>query len=696
MLSLRFILKFNIVLVHSLLKTSILVKRGLTKIEVKIIQNKAIWINTKKIFLMSKSLIIFLFLICSTFQLFAQKNDEILMKVGKADVTVGEFRYIYEKNNGQNADYSEASLKEYLDLYTKFKLKVEKAKEIKLDTINALITELDGYRKQLAGSYLIDKEVTEFLLKELYDRMKFDVEFSHIFVPVAENASLSVRNEAKTKLKDVKTKIIAGMTFENAAVSFSEDRNTAIQGGTMGYFTAKLPSGFYDLESAIYNQPIGQVSDIVESKIGYHLIKVTNKRPSRGSIEIAHILIDPMEEKTAKNVYNLLRAGNDFGDLVSKYSIDKSSSSKGGILPVFGINTYDRLFEDAAYSLKNTGDFSQPVPTKSGWHIIKLINKPAPDSYDLFVKKMRSQINKDQRFDLAKLKLINDIKKASGYKEYLNELDRFTASLTDDFYSYRWTPDNSSNSDKILCSFGGSQNFTIGDFADFCKKNTKTRLKYDKSKPVKETVDEIFNDFVKEKAMEFEEQSLPVKYPDFRSLMREYEEGILLFEVTKMNVWDKANQDTIGLKQYFNNNQNNYKWAEKGLLNIFTISSSDIKIAEKIYSYAKANEVSNIEKKFNGKSKVVVITSIDCEAGSKECQGIAWKKGALTELKSDVNSYSFTKLSAITPARNKTLSDARGYVVADYQDYLEKEWINQLSKEYKVVLNQDVINKLKK
>ena len=182
--------------------------------------------------LLFKIQIVLTFSLCILITGYAQKAEDILMKVGSTDVTVGEFRYIYEKNNGANANYSEASINEYLDLYTKFKLKVEKAKQIKLDTIEALKVELDGYRMQLAGSYLIDKEVTEFLLKELYERMKYDVEFSHIFVPVAENAPNQTKQDAMQKLKDIKNKISSGtLTFENAVSTWSDDRATAANGG---------------------------------------------------------------------------------------------------------------------------------------------------------------------------------------------------------------------------------------------------------------------------------------------------------------------------------------------------------------------------------------------------------------------------------------------------------------------------------
>ena len=625
----------------------------------------------------------------------AQSKDDILLKVGNTDVTVGEFKYIYEKNNGTQADYSEKSLAEYLDLYTKFKLKVAKARQIKLDTISSLMTELDGYRKQLASSYLIDKEVTDFLLRELYDRMKTDVEFSHIFVPAAENAARSVREEAKNKMRDIKSRIVGGMSFENAAKEYSQDKATADKGGHMGYFTAKLPAGFYELETALYTTPVGQVSDIVESRIGYHLVKVANKRPARGIIEAAHILVKPERKMLADSILLMLKAGAGFDELAAKYSEDKNSAKNGGKLAPFGINTYDKVFEDAAFGIAEDNGLSAPALTKSGWHIIKRIARQAPDTYDVFVRRMKAQISKDPRFDAAKVKLINDIKKSAAFKENRAELQKFAASLNEDFYSYKWTPD-SSLAPAFLFSLAGDKSFTIRDFAAYCKKNTKTRLKYDKSKPAAETVDELYNEYVNETALAYEESSLEKKYPDFKSLMREYEEGILLFEATRINVWDKANQDTVGLQKFYNMNKGKYLWPEKARGNEFKISGTDQKTADKIHSYAKKNDGVKILAKFNKKTKVVEEVPFDYERSEPGLANMEWKEGSISPLDKQKtgNAWSFRKIAKIEKSKEKSLNEARGYVVADYQDYLEKQWVEQLSNEFDVVVNKDVLMKL--
>ncbi|MFZ1705714.1 MAG: peptidylprolyl isomerase [Saprospiraceae bacterium] len=643
---------------------------------------------------------IFLVTIFSLTGALAQKDSDILLTVGKAAITVGEFKYIYEKNNGENANYSEQSLKEYLDLYTNFKLKVEKAKDMKMDTISELQTELLGYRKQLAGSYLIDKEVTENLLKELYDRTKYDIEFSHIFLPISAEDSPSKKDEIKSQMMAIKSKVISGQNFEDVAKEFSKDPNSASKSGYMGFLTAKLPSGFYNLESALYDTPIGGTSDIVESKIGFHIVKVLSKRLARGQIQVAHIFVKKDHKNASSlmdSLYLELQKGVEFSQLANEFSEDKNTNRNGGILPPFGINTYDSEFENNAFALTKDGELTLPFASKSGYHILKRIQKPQQDTYDLFVRKMKTQINKDERFDLAKIALIKHIKESNGFKENKPVLEAFISTLQEDFYSYKWTP-TEIDLDKHLFTIGNSFSFELGDFVQYVKKNTRTRLKYDKSRPVSLTANELYLEYVDEKAIEFEEKNLEYKYPDFKSLMREYEEGILLFEVTKLIVWDKANQDSIGLENFYNSHKIKYIGEEKAKSANFVIQTTDLKQAEKIAQYAKNKSAEKVQEKFNKSTHLISVVEQIFEKNHPLMKGITWKKDAVSPLifNEQAKHYSFRKILDISPSQTKSLGEARGYVVADYQDHLEKEWVKELKKDFVVMVNKPVLSSLVK
>ncbi len=599
----------------------------------------------------------------------AQSDDAVLMKVDNRPITVGEFKYIYEKNNGKEATYTEKSIREYLELYSRFKLKVARARDLKLDTIQSLNDELNGYKRQLANSYLTDREIMDHLLKQLQERQKEDVQFSHILVSAPEKSTDSVKVAALAKAEKIKKEIDMGKSFEAAAKEYSDDKGTGINGGDLGFFTAMLPEGFYDVENALYTLPNGKVSAPIKSKIGYHLIKVVGKRPARGTISVAHILIknnNKSEEPKTKieEAYNQLLGGADFAKVAAQYSEDKQTAQNGGYLPTFGINTYDTAFEDAAFALQNDGDISKPIQTKTGWHIIKRIKKMDADmDYAAFKKMYEPRIKKDERFTIAKKRLVADIKNASGFKENEDVFNRFTAGLNEEFLSFKWTPDLTTEIMKEnLMSFGGDTQYTVGEFASFCKKNTKSRLKYDKNATaVKEVARALLLEFSEEKAIDYEQKLLEVKYPDFKALMREYEEGILLFEATKRAVWDRANQDSTGLAAYHQKYQDNYKTEEKAALLTYTVKTTEMDEAEKVAKFAAKKNADEVMKKFNKKTQMVSYVEETLEKQNPKFASMTWQKDFQTTVtkSEDGQGFVFSKISQIFPVRNKTLKEAR-------------------------------------
>lgn len=637
----------------------------------------------------------------------AQKGSDILMKVGGNKVSVDEFRYIYEKNNGDNADYSKASLDEYIELYTKFKLKVEKAKSMRLDTIVALQKELQGYRTQLANSFLTDKEVFNKLVEEIHERKKEDVRISHILVQVNSKGANKKKEEAKKKLLNLKQQLKEGKTFEDLAKDYSDDRNTKDKGGDLGFITAYLPSGFYELENAMYNLKPGEVSDPIETKLGFHIVKVVEKRPARGQIEVAHIF--RKTDKTSRtsvteskrimdSLYLVLQGDADFEQLAKMFSEDKKTKDKGGVLPAFGIAVYDSKFEDAAFNLTKDGQISKPIRTPVGHHILKRISKPAPKTIDELKLILKEKIKKYDRYEVAQEKMIARVKETSHFRERRNVLKNFAATLNEDFYSYKWKPSKDLNDD-VLMSFGPNSDESLSDFAAFAKKQTRLRSQFDKTKPLLEAVEEIYDEFVKTKAFEYEQANLEAKYPEFKALMREYREGILLFEATKINVWDKANQDTLGLYKFYEQNKSKYIFEEQATIGKYIVNTTDAKQLKKIMKCAKKHDSEKTLKRFNKNGKEMVeYTEIVVEPGNKELVGLEFKKKSISEPIIDTNSKKsmFKKVVKVSPSRRKTLKEARGYVVADYQDQLEKQWITELKREYSVEINQKTYDLLLK
>lgn len=636
------------------------------------------------------------------------KDDPVLFSVGETPVHLSEFKYIYSKTNGDKADFSKASLQEYLDLYTNFKLKVKKAREMKLDTISSLKQELDGYRRQLADSYLIDREVTEKLVDEAYTRTKQDVEISHIMINLAPNASPADTLVAWNKIMEAKKKLDAGDDFASVATAYSTDKSVSKNQGRIGFVTALFPNGFYNLESASYNGPLEKVQGPIRTNAGYHLLVVHSRRPARGEVEVAHIMVrlekfpDLIKARWAiDSIYTALQGGANFEELAKSRSQDQATAAKGGYIGFFGINRYEKAFEDAAFNLKADGDYTNPVQSAIGWHIIKRVSLKRDEPFPVVKSRLQNQIKQDARFELARLKMIERIKKEGNFVEDRTTLNDFIASLEADtaksFLTFKWkAPETPST--KQLFSFGNEKT-SLGTFADYCAKASRKRQQMATS-GIPAVVNSLYADYLGETALKHEERLLDTKYPEFKSLMREYEEGVMLFEVTKMEVWDKASADSVGLEAFYNQHKENYKWEERAVLSQFALVEKSKDMVNQIREFSRHNGPDAVLAKFNTEEeKILSRTEKQYEKGRNEVvDKMEWKVGALSpvEISKRDKSYNFFKLEQLLPPGQKTLQDARGYVVADYQDHLEKKWLESLRKEYKVKTNEKVFNSLVK
>jgi len=636
---------------------------------------------------------------------FAQANDPVLFSVEGNPVYLSEFEYIYTKTNGDRATFTEKSLNEYLDLYVKFKLKVERAKEMKLDTIPVLQQELEGYRKQLANSYLVDKEVTERLVKEAYDRSLKDIDISHIMIVVPPTATPKDTLAAFKKINSLKAEIDGGADFAKVAAEKSDDKSAKTNGGNLGYLTAMLPDGFYEFETAAYSLKKGQ-SKVAKSAAGYHIIKMNGSRAARGEVEAAHILIrkDPKDKGAAAKVridsiYAALQAGAEFETLARAQSQDNLSASKGGNIGFFGINKYERSFEDAAFGLANDGEYSATIETQAGWHIIKRLRKKPIESFEIAKRKLQPKVQKDSRYEMAKVSMLKRIKKEANFTENEKAYNMFASLVGDEYMTHRWKP-GYKNATDVLFSLGAENKYTVGDFEAFSQKNSRDRLRIGRSKSKLEVIEILYDKYVSETLMQYEEQQLDKKYPEFKALMREYEEGILLFEATKILVWDKASQDSVGLEQYFakHKKKRKYFWNERAEVSFYKLKKEEIKCLPKVRRYAKKKTPKKTLNKYNKDGKNILSHRIEIleQGKNKVVNDLPWKKGSIsaTEINKRDLSHNFLKIEKILPASPKTLKEARGYVVADYQDHLEREWVKELKKTYDVQINNEVFQTL--
>jgi peptidyl-prolyl cis-trans isomerase SurA len=628
-------------------------------------------------------------------------KDAVLMTIGNSKVTVGEFENVYHKNNTKETAGDSKSLNEYVDLFVNFKLKVKEAEEMGLDTAKSFKDELSGYRKQLAQPYLTDKDVNEKLLKETYDRLQEDIHASHILVKVSENALPKDTLEAYNKILKIRARILKGEDFNKVASEkgISDDPSAKDNGGDLGYFTAMQM--VYQFENAAYNTKVGEVSMPVRTRYGYHIIKVTDRRKAQGEVLVAHIMVKTTPNMTKDDsingytkineIYTKLKAGAKFDELAQQFSDDKASAKKGGELPWFGTGKMPAEFEKVAFGLKNKEDFSEPMRTKYGWHIVKLIDKRGLASFDDMKADLKSKVTKDSRSQVGRASLIAKVKAEDKFKETLKNRDEFYKLMDTSLFEGKWDVAKAASLKKPLFNLK-DKGYTQADFANYIATHQSKRPKSD----VKMVVNQLYNQFVDETVIANEEAGLDQKYPEFKALMQEYRDGILLFELTDQKVWSKAVKDTLGAKAYYDAHKANYMWDERADASVYTCA--DDKIAKQVNALLKKKKsekdiLAEINK--NSQLNLQVETRV-FNKGENEFVDKNWNPGTTKEMVSEKDKKTVIVVTnKLLKPEPKSYLDSKGIVTADYQNYLEKEWVESLKKKYPVTIDKNVLSTVK-
>jgi peptidyl-prolyl cis-trans isomerase SurA len=647
-------------------------------------------------------------------------GNETLLTIDGQKISSGEFLNVYQKNNIQTDVIDRKSMEEYLELFINFKLKVRDAERHGLDTVKTLMDELAGYRKQLSAPYFVDEEVTNTLVNEAYKRMQYDLRASHILIRCDQNAPPQDTLAAWNKISLVLQKANEGIPFEQLAAEYSEDpsardreatsQHPFIKGnkGDLGFFTAF--NMVYPFETAAYNTPVGKISPIVRTNFGYHLIRISNKRPALGRAQVAHVFFQippkatPADSATVKHradsAYARFLAGEDFNAIVKAFSDDKGSATRDGVLPWFTCNRLVPEFIEVVYALE-PGKVSEPILTSYGYHIIKMIEHKPVGSFDELSNEIRQKVEKDMRYNLSRESIIHKIKKDYGYKSFPNALAEFNKMVDDSIFVGKWIPLPDKKLKKPLFSIG-KKTVAQSEFARFLAKDQRKQ----KSQPIDVYVGQKYMAFEEQVLFEFEDQQLETKYPEFGMIMKEYRDGILLFELTQQKVWDKAVKDTTGLQAFYETIKNNYMWPERKEATVVTIKNLDNEKAAAALS-AKVSEWVNyadmtletIRTKIMEDSALIVHTErTRFVAGEKTSVDALSSPTQTTDTKTKDDNGKYTLelvvLNRLLPPMPKELNEVRGHITADYQNHLEKEWIKELRGKYKVEVNQSVLQQL--
>jgi len=636
----------------------------------------------------------------------------VVLQVGGELVPLADFRHIFLKNNREEV-ITEEALDAYMELFINFKLKVQEAERRGMDTTQKFLQELAGYRSQLARPYLNDQTLQEALVREAFDRRQWEVRASHILVGCAENASPADTLNAWKRAEALRKRVAAGEPFDIVARSKggSDDPSAEQNGGDLGWFTAFQM--VYPFESAAYNTNEGALSPIVRTRFGYHVLQVTGRRPARGEVKVAHILIRTPEPKDA-NAVNLSRArinevhrqlseGADWRQMAQQYSEDASTANKGGELAAFSTGRMVEAFEDAAFALSADGEISQPFRTDYGWHIVKRLDYKPLQTFEQAKRELEKKVMRDSRADRTRASFIEQLKRETGFQLNATALAplQTLASKTDScfFPGHPLPALRPADAGQTLVTFAGTTR-TVQDFANYLN-NTKAR---NADLGTAAVIESQLKAWTEDMLIAREDSLLEMKHPDFRLLMEEYHDGILLFELTDQEVWSRAVKDSAGLEAFFAANSARFSWGERLDVRVLTCAAEAVKPVRK--ALKKRQDLTALQATLQAANPL----ALRIEQGVFEREANHWVDAAFAQLAAEGGLaraggkvLSFPGGEGVTvlvevrnylPVAPKSLSETRGVAIAAYQDHLEAQWVAALRAQTPFTVYRDALHSI--
>ena len=616
-------------------------------------------------------------------QLSAEKKSLTLFTVSTAQVSTEEFLHLYRKNSLNKSEAStEQSVKEYLDLLINFKLKIAEAKARGLDTTQKFNKEFKTYREELKRPYRAEPDALDKLTKDTYQRLTEEVKASNILINVKPDAQPSDTLAAYEKITQARHRVLQGESFEKMAGEISEDPSAKYNFGSLGYFTAMQM--VYPFEEAAYTTKPGEISSIVRTQFGYHILKVYDRKPSRGEVEVSHILLRASSPDDSKvkgkifDVYDQLKAGRNWDEVCKEYSDDAATKNTGGRLRPFGIGALASVpeFEATAFAMKQPGDLSDPFQSNIGWHIIRLEKKIPLLPFSEMETALKRKLSRDERLQISKQALSDKRKREYGFTEDSQAKEKIFTQADSSLTKGKWNF-NGSEELKTQTLFSIlNKLISSSEFIQYSMAN-QTAVNMTPSGYMKQ----LYDGFVEDKILNAEEEKLQQEHPEFKSLLTEYREGILLFDVMEKEVWNKASEDTTGQRKFYEENKNTYQAGERLEARIFT--ASDKSITEGIM--AKVSQGDSLNNADLKKFKSIQPFRLYERKDSKIIDRINWTAG-LQEIEVDGQFYLVEAKRLVSPGI-KSFEEARSNVISDYQDYLEKTWLTELRKKFPVKVN---------
>ncbi len=631
-----------------------------------------------------RSFLLLFFTLFSVSQTFAFQKSEAVATINDRPVSKGELLYAYKKNRPKNEKIQVDSLEKYLEQYINFKLKVLEAQKLGIDTTKAFKEEFEGYIAQVQKPYLQNPISELDLVQEAYDRMKYEINASHILIRINNANSPADTLRAYQKIDSVRKLALNGEAFEELAKKYSSDGSSR-NGGNLGWFSSMAM--VYPFESGAYNTPKGGISNIVRSQFGYHIIKVNDKRESRGKVKTSHIFLTK-NGRTLENgkqliqsIYDSIQNGGDWRQLCIKYSEDTQTKLNSGALPFAGTGELPDEFLNGAYSIAQPGIIRAPLETSYGWHIIRLDAKQELPSLASLKDEISEKIRRSGRNQLDSETLVKKLKSENGFEQDLKLLET--------------TIESASNIGLVnldLSKIGSQMIFKIGNRtityeAYFASLGNANQLN-------STALWSRYKTFEKEEIMAYEESQLTTKYPEFGYLLNEYKEGLMLFEIMEQEIWNKASEDSIGLAQFFEANIKHFPAPERG--DFLVIESSNPGLYYKILDSLQVNWDADIESQLKSKLDVKELSALKIAKRTFERHELPNfdQKWRAKEVQGDPSNLKIYSLQLIIEAGYYRLEEVKGLVISNYQDHLEQEWVKRLRAQNRVKIDHRIVKQL--
>ena len=630
---------------------------------------------------------------------FAQEKKETLLTIDGSPVYTSEFVRVYKKNLELVQDDSQKTVEGYLDLFVDYKLKSAEAYAQNLNESNSFKREFRKYQEQLSRNYIFEDKVTEDLAREAYERGKEEIHAAHILIRVGYDDVPQDTLKAYNKIKEVREKAINGEDFESLVKQYSEEPGAKERAGDLGYFT--VFSMVYPFETGAYNTKEGEISDIIRTQFGYHILKVKDRRKRKPKIGVSHIMVldnggtrtfDP--EERINEVYAMLQQGKSFENLAKQYSDDKNSAVKGGKLNPFSSGDLkSKAFENAAYDLKEVGEISKPIKSEFGWHIIRLDETFSDPSFEDERARLEKRVKEGSRSKIVTIAVNKKIKDKYGFSLKNNYRPFFNEFVTEEVLERKWQYDTiSAEDDKVLFTIG-NKDVMYSDFAEYIS-DRQRRMSFSNRKHA--VINDMYDEFETQALKDYFREALEEENEEYAAVIGEYRDGLLIFDLMEKNIWNKAKTDSVGLQNYYEAHKENYKWNKRFDTEI--ISATSRENAEKASAlFKKGISGEEIKTQLNKDDTVnVILTTGMFEAENRQLpEGFKGKKG-VSEIYHQNDSYIVVHVKNTIPSGVKPLEEARGSVLSDYQTHLEKEWLKQLRQKYNITINKKALKKIKK